>query len=195
VTNPLNRTNIQFNGSDATSAKLRRLVEDIVAAEAAINGLIQSVALLSEEEAAGGAQLLANAAGLGPNFTVEGLTKGQVLTALTATTAAFRALTIQSLTDVALSDPTDGEVLTFFHGQLINAPVPSTGPGAGGENIGTGEGVFAGVLGPTLAFKSIQGDGISIGVTATGDTITIEFLGGAGGLSFAQASALVSMRI
>jgi len=169
--NPLTKTDIQFSGKGVTDQKLRRLVQDLQTAQATINTLIQTIATLSsanEEQA----MLLATVSGLGPDFYVKGLTAGQVLKAISATNAAFQRLNLTDLGDVSETNPVDGQVLTRFHNEWINAPAP-TGGSTSAENIGTGSPVYAGILGGELAFKSIAGDGVTTEVTATADTITV----------------------
>ena len=47
MTNKINVTDLQFTGKDETNQKLRRLVQDLVAAERAVNSLILAVSDLS----------------------------------------------------------------------------------------------------------------------------------------------------
>jgi hypothetical protein len=167
----LTKTDIQFNGSDATSAKLRRLVEALQTAQAAINTLSNTVATLNgvaEQQQ----QLLATVTGLGPDFYVKGLTPGQVLQAISATNAAFQKLNLSQLGDVSVPDPLDGQILTRFHNQWISAN-PQIGAPTKAVNIGTGEAVYAGIESNALAFRSITGDGSTTTVTEDADTITI----------------------
>ena len=170
MTNKINVTDLQFTGKDETNQKLRRLVQDLVAAERAVNSLILAVSDLSNASA--------------PQVTIDGITytglvPGQVLTALTATSAAFKTLNLEGLADVAVESPTDLDVLTYFHGQWVNSPLPEVTPPPAGVNIGTGADIYAGISGGNLAFKSIQGDGATINVAFTDDTLTLSFIGGA----------------
>lgn len=190
----VNVTDIQFNGDALTDAKLRRFVQDVVAAERAINLLISQVSTLQTEVAAsGGTEVLATTTSLGPNFTVSGLTAGMVLKALSATSAAFAKLKTTELGDTNIDSPVNGQVMTYVNGQWVNEVPPGAGAPTMGENIGSGVGVYAGIAGGALAFKSITGDGTTIGVNFTADTITLSYIGG--GLTYAQASAITSIRI
>jgi hypothetical protein len=182
TTQQLTLTDIQFTGNDATDAKLRRLVQDMIVAEKAINSLLNSVSTLTSESSSGSSTLFANP-DLQAAFEVEGLTAGEVLIALSATSAAFAKLKLAQLADVAVGGITDGEVLTYSYGEWTNMPLPETSGGATAENIGTGAGPFAGIEAGVLAFKSISGDGSSIEVDTTEDTITVSFIGSTGAVS------------
>jgi predicted regulator of Ras-like GTPase activity (Roadblock/LC7/MglB family) len=190
MTNQLNLTDLQFSGPSDTDQKLRRLVQDIVAAERAINTLINAIANIPTADV--GPFLLANPS-LTSTFTVENLAPGEVLQALTATSAAFKKLTIGQLSDVNISGPTDGEVLTYTHGEWVNEPVPAGG-GASGVNLGTGQDIYAGLLAGKLAFYSIEGDGSTVTVSLVGETLVLSAATGSG-ITFAQASAIASIRI
>lgn len=170
-------TDLQFVGSDDTNSKLRRFVKDVQDAEKAINALLAAVAALQTSSVnPTGAQLLADPTLVAENFTVENLAPGQVLTALTATAAAFRKLSLSDLADVLEAGPVNGQVLTFIDGQWLNANPPGSS-GTSGTNIGLGEDVYAGLLIGKLAFKTIASDGATIGVSASGDTITLSYIG------------------
>ena len=182
MSNSLNLTDIQFVGNDTTTQKLRRLVQDLVAAEAAVNTLINQVSTLQTEVGSTGTQeVLATTKGLGPNFTVSGLTEGQVLKALSATSAAFAKLTLSDLANVLIENAENGQVLTYINNQWVNES-PAAGPSAPqGQNQGTGIDIYAGLSGGNLVFNSITGDGSSINVDIVGDTIVVSFIGSAGG--------------
>jgi len=188
VTNLVTVTDIQFSGSDAVSAKLRRLVHDLAAAESAINALINSVAALAASESAVGPFLLATTTGLGPDFKVGGLTEGLVLKAISATNAAFQALALTDLGDVAISMAVNGQVLTFLDGQWVNADSEAGSGGANGVNLGSGVGVFAGISSGKLAFKSFIGDGATISVQDLGTEI--EFSGMTNPATQSQSDAM-----
>lgn len=190
--NQLNLTDIQFSGKTDTDQKLRRLVQDLQAAERAINTLLNEVAQLESSGGDVGPFLLANPE-LTDTFTVENLTPGAVLKALTATSAAFAKLSINDLSNVFIEMPGNGQVLTYVDGEWINAAVPAGG-GAQGVNLGGGVDVYAGISGGKLAFRSFTSDGGTIGITFTGDEINLEYAGPMG-LTFQQASAITSIRI
>ena len=177
----LTTSDIQFLGSDPTTQKLRRLVQDLVAAEKAINTLINQVSTLQSEVGSAGTEVLATTEGLGPNFTVSGLTEGQVLKALSATSAAFAKLSLSDLSNVLIENGQNGQVLTYINNQWVNES-PAAGPSAPqGQNQGTGIDIYAGLLGGNLVFNSITGDGSSISVDIVGDTIVVSFIGTSGG--------------
>ena len=177
----LTTSDIQFLGNDPTTQKLRRLVQDLVAAEKAINTLINQVTTLQGEIGSTGTEVLATTEGLGPNFTVSGLTEGQVLKALSATSAAFAKLSLSDLSNVLIENGQNGQVLTFINNQWVNEN-PAAGPSAPqGQNQGTGIDIYAGLSGGNLVFNSITGDGSSINVDIVGDTIVVSFIGTSGG--------------
>jgi hypothetical protein len=225
----LNLTDIQFNENTQVSAKLRRLVSDLIGAERAVNDLIASVSTLQ-----GVSTGTVTAEGLTLPLTIKGGTAGEVLQALSATKAAFAALTLEHLSDTFVVDPNNGQVLTYERGQWVNADVPTVAaPPIGGVNIGDPGNVplYAGLEGANLAFRSLVGDSATIGITYTADTIQFAYIGGAisgpqglqgppgvdgadgedgimgppgrdgvgggvgGGLSFAQVSAITSIRL
>jgi hypothetical protein len=181
MSNSLTTSDIQFLGNDPTTQKLRRLVQDLVAAEKAINTLINEVTTLQSEAGSTGTEVLATTEELGPNFTVSGLTEGQVLKALSATSAAFAKLSLSDLSNVLIENGQNGQVLTFINNQWVNSS-PDAGPSAPqGQNQGTGIDVYAGLSGGNLVFNSIAGDGSSISVDIVGETIVVSFIGTAGG--------------
>ena len=192
MTNQLTLTDQQFTGTTPTDQKLRLLVQDIQKAESAINALLNAVATLQDAPAAATSEVLADPA-LTAGFTVSGLSPGQVLQALTATSAAFKQLTLAQLGGIAVSGPSNGQLLTFVDGEWVNANPPAVSAAAG-VNIGTGAAVFAGVSSGKLAFKSISSDS-SITITVTADTIELSAAASVGGLSFAQVSTLTSIRL
>ena len=192
MTNQLTLTDQQFTGTTPTDQKLRLLVQDIQKAESAINALLNAVATLQDAPAAATSEVLADPA-LTAGFTVKGLTSGQVLQALTATSAAFKQLTLSQLAGIAVSGPSNGQLLTFVDGEWVNANPPAVSAAAG-VNIGTGADVYAGLSSGKLAFKSISSDS-SITITVTADTIELSAAASVGGLSFAQVSTLTSIRL
>jgi hypothetical protein len=191
MTHSINITDIQFQGNDPNSQKLRRLVQDLAAAEKAVNDLINSVTTLQTEVGTTSEEVLATTTGLGPNFTVSGLTAGQVLKALSATSAAFATLSLSDLSNVLVQNPENGQVLTFINNQWINGTPTNTGTGSQGQNQGTGIDVYAGLNGGNLVFNSISGDGSTISIDIVNDTIVVSFIGTAGGGSISQELILV----
>ena len=174
TTKSLTLTDLQFSGNDAVSAKLRRLVHDFAAAQQAVNALINSVNTLSSAQ---GSTVLFENGAIAPGFTAEGLTAGTFLKALSATSAAFEQIKLADLSDVADTNPTAGEVLTYQYGEWVPAPIPPTSGGATGTNIGVGQKIYAGIIGASLAFHSIEGDGSTIAVNFSGDTLVISYIG------------------
>lgn len=177
MTTQLKITDIQFTGADVTNQKLRRLVDDLIAAENAVNALLKSVASTTNTS---GSTLLADPA-LTSAFSVSGLAAGEVLQALSATSAAFAKLSLGSLAGVSLSKPVTGQVLTYENGSWVNATptaTPSAAVPAAAAKVGTGASIYAGVQnGTQLAFKAIVGDAATISVTESNDTVKIKYIG------------------
>lgn len=170
MTDLIRLTDLQFVGDDQTTQKLRRLVQDLIAAERAINSLLKSVSTLADTVSAPVTL---------DGVKLSGLTPGQVFTALSATSAAFKFLTLENLEDVLVTQPANGQVLTFYDNEWTNEPLPAPAAPVVGQNIGTGAAIYAGVVSGELGFKSIQGDGATIQVTFTDDTLTLSYIGGA----------------
>ena len=176
MTQQLVITDIQFSGNDLTNQKLRRLVQDLAAAEGAINSLIKTISASS-----GTATTTFASPALSSEYPVSGLATGEVLQALSATSAAFAKLSLSALAGVSISSPVKGQVLTYENGEWTNV-TPTATPAAAtvtsAAKIGTGASVYAGVQNGThLAFKAIDGDPNTIQVTETNDTITLTYVG------------------
>ena len=83
---------------------------------------------------------------------------------------------LDDLTDVTVSAPSNGQVLTF--NSLTMQWEAATPPGAGGgeantaSNLGGGEGLFANKVGVDLQFKSLVASG-PVSLTSDGTTVTI----------------------
>lgn len=154
MTQPVPVTTLQFNEGDATSAKLRRLVQDLVTAEQALNSLISAANSTVSPDDTVPKHVLANTAGLGADHTASGLTVGQVLKAISATNAAFSQLKFSDLAGSDVSDaPSDGEFMQFIDGYWVASAAPPGG--SSGANIGGGAGIYASNSGAVLQFKTL----------------------------------------
>lgn len=177
-------TSLQFNADDPVSAGLRRLVQDLQTVERALNALI---ATSNTTGAAGDASVpkhvLATTTGLGADHTTSGLTVGMVLKAISATNAAFSKLSFSDLAQTNIGAPGNEQILQFVDGYWTNVN-PSVIGGASAANVGGGAGVFQGLSGSTLIFKTIFGVGLTIDVEAETITLTVPpGLDGATGLT------------
>src|SRR5580692_380686 len=103
---PVAKTTIQFNDPSQTLSGLRRLVQDLVNVENALNALISLANMASGDTPSDTVppHILATTVGLNADHTVSGLTVGQVLKAISGTNAAFQLL---KFSELAQSDITD----------------------------------------------------------------------------------------
>jgi hypothetical protein len=184
VTEAVPVTSLQFNASDATSASLRRLVQDLQTVERALNALIAlSNTAGSGADASVPKHVLATTTSLGDDHTTSGLTVGMVLKAISATNAAFSKLSFSDLAQTDIGAPQNEQILQFIDGYWTNVN-PSVIGGAAGTNLGGGAGVFQGLSGSTLLFKTLFGVGLTIDVEAETITLTVPAgLNGAMGLT------------
>jgi hypothetical protein len=184
----VNTTDIQFDGNTVNQQKLRRLVHDLQQVESALNLLVQQVqSLTTTVETPAGTEVLATTTGLGPSLTVSGLTASMVLTAVSATQAAFRKLALTDLADVLLTNPTNGDLLTFVDGEFVNLPLSVTPTMTNALNLGTGLPLYAGVSSGKLAFRSVvQGSGI----TLSEDSMTLTISANITSTNVAQTDAM-----
>jgi hypothetical protein len=170
MTEPVKKTDLQFDGADVTAQKLRRLVQDLQAVESAVNALITSVASLTTTvNTPASKEVLATTTTLGPAFEVDGLTAGMVLKAISATNAAFAKLRLTDLADFTESMPTNGQVATYMDGTWTNANLPTPGAPTSGMNLGSGASVYAGIESGSLAFRTLMGDGATVAVALSPD--------------------------
>lgn len=164
VPNSVSLTTVQFNSTDPKQiiASLRRLVQDILAAERAVNALISySSTPNAENETL--PHVLATTAGLDPDHTVSGLTKGQVLKAISADDAAFAQLALGELAGFSIVNPAQNQLIQFVDGYWTNVDGDFTGQDNDGANDGSGAGIYIGKTGVTLQFRSlVRGVGMDI---------------------------------
>lgn len=197
-------TTLQFNGPDSTSAQLRRLVQDLVNVEKALNTIISLENATTTPVDTVPPHVLATTVGLDADHTVSGLTVGQVLKAISETNAAFSKLQFSDLEGSDITDsPENGDFIQYVDGFWVAAP---TTPGsASGINIGGGKEIYASTTGAVLQFRTLLTLG-SLTLSQLANAIVLDiatqpdqtFLGndsGAtaipGALTMAQATAML----
>lgn len=148
-------TTLQFSGTDATASNLRRLVQDLVNVEKALNNLISLENATTSPSDTVPPHVLATTSGLDADHTVTGLTAGQVLKAISATNAAFAKLKFSEMQLSDVSDnPENGDFMQFVDGFWVASPAPPGG--SSGLNIGGGAGIYASNVGAVLQFKTLM---------------------------------------
>lgn len=192
-------TTLQFNGSDAVSANLRRLVQDLVATETAVNTLIGLANQVTPPDDTVPPHVLATTTGLQSDHTVSGLVEGLVLMAIAANNAAFRRLQFSDIQGSDISNaPSNGQVIQYVDGFWIAVDLDIIG-GSTGLNIGGGDGIYAGNSGSVLQFKSfMEGVGIAFDVSSTSIKIRLEVIPAdtlLGSLSGGQPIALTGTEV
>ena len=113
-------------GSSYDPVKLQRMVQALTSVISQVNTQNAQIAAIAAEETAGVAKhVFATEAGLGPEHTVSGLVPGNVVVALTETTAAFAALEFGQLAQTdgpTFGNPAQGDVITFLNGYWAAVP-------------------------------------------------------------------------
>lgn len=169
---------LQF-GPKYEPEKARQLMLEVASLQRALNLLIKEWSTLSD---AGEtlAHDLAGTEGLGTSHTVSGLTPGQVLTAIAEDDAAFRALSLDDLSDVDASDPEQGQTLTFNAGRWEPSDLPDL---TGLADPGANRLVWWNETDDALGFLKF-GNGLSV----SGTTLSVQ----TSALTHAQLSGLGS---
>lgn len=128
---------VQFApGSAYDPVKLQRMVQALNTVISQVTNQNSQIAAIAAEESGGVAKhVFATEQGLGPDHTVAGLVPGNVVVALTETTAAFAALHFAQLAQVdenTFATPAQGDVITFVDGfwsAVPSNPLNLTNPG------------------------------------------------------------------
>jgi hypothetical protein len=173
MTQPVPVTRLQFNGADPLSPSLRRLVQDLATCENAVNALLSDAASVVPASGEVPKHVLADSVGLGPDHTTKGLTAGMVLKAISATNAAFVRLALQDLALTNITSPSNRQLLQFIDGYWSNVDFSTVVAPPNAMNVGAGAGLYSGLTGSTLLFKTLLGVGVSIDVAADAVTLTV----------------------
>lgn len=123
----ITQLDVQFaTGSNYDPVKLQRMVTALTSVISQVNTQNAQIAAIAAEETAGVAQhVFATEQGLGAEHTVSGLVPGNVVVAVTETTAKFAALEFAQLAQVdpnTFGNPAQGDVITFLDGYWSAVP-------------------------------------------------------------------------
>jgi hypothetical protein len=125
--NRIPQLDVQFaQGSAYDPVKLQRMVQALTTVISNVNTQSAQIAAIAAEETTGVTEhVLATESGLGPAHTVSGLIPGNVLIAVTKTSAEFAALKFSQIAQVdpnTFLAPAQGDVITFIDGYWSAMP-------------------------------------------------------------------------